>query len=303
MLTVRDATGPETDTWREGWRARLGARFARYTGPGAADLEIERVVAGQRPGTVHTVEIDGAPAGRIAFGAPGGSGPGSLALHDLWLAPGHRGHGHGRAALTWARGHAAATGATRLAVAMVPDGGVLDALFDGYQVRAQNMVKNIGGPIALPAGVTGRTMTADDFAPWRAAAERGYAAEIADSGLLTADEARERAAQQFGELLPDGAQTAGHSFWTVEAAGTPVGTIWLRHGLRPGCSFVFDVDIDPAHRGRGYGRAAMLVGEEATVAAGDAQLGLNVFGHNTVARRLYESMGYEIVEQYRSADL
>jgi ribosomal protein S18 acetylase RimI-like enzyme len=36
---------------------------------------------------------------------------------------------------------------------------------------------------------------------------------------------------------------------------------------------------------------------------GDHRLGLNVFGHNDVARNLYESLGYQTVDQSRSRDL
>ena len=37
----------------------------------------------------------------------------------------------------------------------------------------------------------------------------------------------------------------------------------------------------------------MLLAEEQAHGAGATQIGLNVFGHNTVARRLYEALGYE----------
>ena len=38
----------------------------------------------------------------------------------------------------------------------------------------------------------------------------------------------------------------------------------------------------------------MLLAEHQARAHGATQLGLNVFGHNTVARQLYDSMGYEL---------
>jgi ribosomal protein S18 acetylase RimI-like enzyme len=41
----------------------------------------------------------------------------------------------------------------------------------------------------------------------------------------------------------------------------------------------------------------MQAGEVASLAAGDHRLGLYVFGHNTVAVRLYESLGYQVVDQ------
>ena len=37
-----------------------------------------------------------------------------------------------------------------------------------------------------------------------------------------------------------------------------------------------------------------------TLRAGHSYLGLNVFGHNTVAIRLYESLGYVRLDQSRS---
>jgi hypothetical protein len=47
----------------------------------------------------------------------------------------------------------------------------------------------------------------------------------------------------------------------------------------------------------------MIIGEEATVAAGDTHLGLNVFGHNTPAISLYQSMGYCGYDDARSIEL
>ncbi len=57
--------------------------------------------------------------------------------------------------------------------------------------------------------------------------------------------------------------------------------------------WVWEVVVDEQHRGRGLGRAAMLLAEEQARAAGAVELGLNVFGYNTVARALYESLAYE----------
>jgi hypothetical protein len=50
-------------------------------------------------------------------------------------------------------------------------------------------------------------------------------------------------------------------------------------------------------------QAAMILGEAATVAAGDTHLGLNVFGHNSAAIGLYLSMGYRDYDDSRSVEL
>jgi ribosomal protein S18 acetylase RimI-like enzyme len=82
-----------------------------------------------------------------------------------------------------------------------------------------------------------------------------------------------------------------------------VADIWLRHGEASGMAYILNVEVSPEHRGHGYGRAAMLVGEDLARAGGDSFLGLNVFGHNRVAMRLYESLGYQTVEAVRAVEL
>jgi ribosomal protein S18 acetylase RimI-like enzyme len=47
----------------------------------------------------------------------------------------------------------------------------------------------------------------------------------------------------------------------------------------------------------------MVAGEAAAHSAGSKRLGLHVFGHNTVAIGLYDSLGYQVVEQTWSLSL
>ena len=78
------------------------------------------------------------------------------------------------------------------------------------------------------------------------------------------------------------------------AGDEPVGTLWLAvpGPDDPTMAWVYDIEIEPAYRGRGYGRAAMLLAEAEARARGMASIGLNVHGQNTVARSLYDSLGY-----------
>jgi GNAT superfamily N-acetyltransferase len=156
----------------------------------------------------------------------------------------------------------------------------------------------------LADGLVGRPMTEAEFGSWRAEAVRGYAADITDSGALSAAEAAAAAETQFDQLLPAGLRTANHTFLSVISNGEVVATNWIGHHYRgPDMSWVFGVETREAHRGKGYGRAAMILGERATRAAGDAYLGLNVFGHNVVAISMYESMGYWTYDHSRSVEL
>ncbi|MFF2898608.1 GNAT family N-acetyltransferase [Streptomyces sp. NPDC057966] len=61
--------------------------------------------------------------------------------------------------------------------------------------------------------------------------------------------------------------------------------------------------IQEEHRGKGYGRAAMAAGEQATLAAGDSTLMFTVWGGNEVAMNLYTGAGYQVMEECRSIGL
>jgi GNAT superfamily N-acetyltransferase len=140
-----------------------------------------------------------------------------------------------------------------------------------------------------------RPMRDDEFAAWLPQMRDGYAQAMIDDGGFPADGAKAKAARDVEALFPDGRQSAGQFVYVVEADGEPVGELWLaeREDTLLPCLFVYDVHLDATHRGRGYGKAAMLLAEEEARRRGLDRIALNVFGRNTVARRLYQSLGYE----------
>ena len=109
------------------------------------------------------------------------------------------------------------------------------------------------------------------------------------------DDARRIAEEQTASLFPGGRPAPGQLVYRViDDDGTAVGWLWIGpHSPDRVTDFwVWNVEIDESHRGRGLGRSTMLLAEEAARAQGATRLGLNVFGPNVVARRLYESLGY-----------
>jgi ribosomal protein S18 acetylase RimI-like enzyme len=144
-------------------------------------------------------------------------------------------------------------------------------------------------PIAL------RPLTASEVAAYLERSLAEYVAERIASGEHP-DQARRTADEQRSVLYPDGAPAAGHHLYrVVDDRGTELGVVWIgpQLGAPPDRYWVFDVEILPEHRGRGLGRQAMLLAEEAARSLGATELGLNVFGQNAVARSLYESLGYQ----------
>jgi len=306
VIDARPATARETESWLEGWRARLQAWYTPY-GPSDlwVDHHIQRRLRSHNNAAqafVFVVTSDGDPVGILAAAQVENEGPLTTVINDLWVAPEHRRRGYATSAVEWTRSWAASR-TKRLAMVTDPTDPAHMALFGQNPLRAQMMIKQVSGVDSVPDGHTGRPMTEAEFVPWRAEQVRGYAGDIFGSGLLPLPEATTRAETQFDELLPQGMRTADNTFLCVDFGGEVVATIWLSHHYHPGTSWVFGVEVSQQSRGRGHGRAAMLLGEQSTLTAGDTHLALNVFGNNTTAIGLYDRLGYGTVDQQRSVDL
>jgi ribosomal protein S18 acetylase RimI-like enzyme len=145
--------------------------------------------------------------------------------------------------------------------------------------------------IGRMATVRLRPLHEDEFEAWATAHTRGYAEGMTTHGVLSRERAEAKAARDVAAVLPHGRATEGAHLWVVEDdRGEPVGSIFL--GVREGGAWLYDITIDEAARGRGLGRATMLALEAEVKALGFAEIGLNVWGGNEVARSLYRSLGY-----------
>ena len=144
--------------------------------------------------------------------------------------------------------------------------------------------------------VTLQQMSQTEYDAWYRDAVGTYAQEFVDSRILDAAAARERAETDFEQLLPQGLDTENHLLWTARDDTTVVGTIWiaLMPDRTPPHSFVYALDVDPGQRRRGYGQAIMEAAMQECRDRGVATMGLNVFGHNDTARRLYDRLGFAV---------
>ena len=139
-----------------------------------------------------------------------------------------------------------------------------------------------------------RPLRQKDYAAWRRVVTDGYADEIETLGDTPHDAARSKAEADMSKILPQGLKTPGHWIFALEEGGARVGRLWLAERTMDGrrVIFVYDVEVEEAHRRAGYGRAAMLLAEAEARARGIGRIELNVFGGNAVARSLYRSLGY-----------
>ncbi|MBT2448104.1 GNAT family N-acetyltransferase [Streptomyces sp. ISL-43] len=271
--------------WRGGFEERVlaGYRAAGCSEPLARAL-LEQAVEGIDDWTVAT---DG--TGWIAVGVTRDNGATVGKIHDLTAAAGR----------VWAERWCAEQGAQRVEVRVTGGAGE----FADYPVRGQIRMRAAAERPELPAGLTVRRLTEAEYPGWYAGEEAGYIADIVRAGVLTAEQAKAKSDEDFACYLPQGYLTPGHAFYAMEAGGQVVGTGWVNHGFLPGVTFGFSLEVYEEHRGKGYGRAAMALGEWATRQGGDEAMMFNVFGGNDVAMSLYDSTGFAVLNEFRSIEL
>jgi len=151
-------------------------------------------------------------------------------------------------------------------------------------------------------------MTVQEFAGWREPQIEEYAAEMARNSGRPTGELMTHSEQGFDELLPGGSTTPGHRLLFAEdvASGERIGWLWIAERDSDGggnVAWIYDIVVDEALRGKGYGRALMAQAEIQAKEMGLGRIALNVFGDNLVARSLYETSGYRETARQMAKDL
>jgi GNAT superfamily N-acetyltransferase len=286
---------------REGRRAEIVARVtarrvaARYLDPDEARAQVEEHAERTAETTaVLDVVSDGVPVGGVWLGGEGGE----LVVLDAVLdQPEVAGE------LVELLVHRARAQGDRLVGIGVQPGDAAHAAIGatpGFRSRATNMVLPLDAEIADSGDLTLRPMTKAEFAEFSDGMVETFAGELASSGM-DPDQALEHSRVMFGELLPEGLSSPGMEFHGADVDGVPVGELWLSTDAT--MAFVYNVEVRPDQQRKGYGSAIMNAAARRCRELGHPVLGLNVFGHNTGARALYDKLGYLISHDYVALDV
>ena len=148
-------------------------------------------------------------------------------------------------------------------------------------------------------------LTDEEYADFAERQVVEYARQNVNAGEWTPEEALEKARTAEADLLADTLRVRGHTFFKgVDEQGTRAGWLWIAPApsflpLDPARSrWLSQITVEEELRGRGYGRALLDALHRHLQAVGVQEVWLRVFDWNTVARRLYESAGYELVRQF-----
>lgn len=237
------------------------------------------------------------PVGAIELGMDSAFGTPAGVLSRLRIDEAQRRRGRGTIAALAAEEVLRGWGCGQVIASIPADaGGALPLLASlGYTERSRNMLKDLAREQpALPPGLVGRRMDETEYALWEEHSFDGFRQSWIDRGLPP-DQASAKTESSRLENLPNGRATPGVSIDVLVHDGDVVGHVWVStREIAPGVvgAFVYDVEVDESHRGKGYGRALMLHAERIAHGMETGVLGLHVFTGNTAAIGLYESLGY-----------
>ena len=143
-------------------------------------------------------------------------------------------------------------------------------------------------------------MTDSEFDVWNEQVWVAYRSELIRAGLSEL-EADENIQHNKMTTMPEGRPIAGHYFFKVVHEDENVGSVWLND--QGPAWFIYDIEIDQQHRGKGLGRATLRAIEEFVRSNNGTQIQLSVFGFNEVAQKLYLSEGFTTVRLSMSKNL
>jgi ribosomal protein S18 acetylase RimI-like enzyme len=173
-------------------------------------------------------------------------------------------------------------------------------------VVRETVVDLLGRELPPPRTVRLRSMLPEEFDEYLGWAVEDYAAELERNGKAVGPSAVEASQASFASLLPDGIETPRQMLLIAEDLdeGQRVGVLWFGSSTDdPSMAWIYDLTVDEAWRGHGWGRAIMRAFEGEARARGYTRAGLNVYADNHIARRLYDSLGYAETARQLHKDL
>ena len=168
----------------------------------------------------------------------------------------------------------------------------------------ENTVSGYGARLSGGKAMTTelRAMGEETFAWYQDNSAPNYARDKVASGEWEEDEADGKARQMFEDLLPQGLDTPNNHLYEIidEWDDVTVGMLWFKIEERGGDkeAYVCDIFVKPEHQRKGHASRAFRSLEDKVKELGLSGIGLNVFGNNVQAHRLYERLGYEPLDIY-----
>ena len=139
-------------------------------------------------------------------------------------------------------------------------------------------------------------MTEEEFDRYMAYLIPDYAKDLSDNFIIPLDLAMMESKDLISKLLPNKHHTDEHFVCHIVSIEDKqsVGAIWYNIQFSTNKAYIYHVLIKEEFRKKGFASAALQTLERTVKSRGVTSLGLNVFGSNPHAYKLYEKLGYHV---------
>ena len=122
-----------------------------------------------------------------------------------------------------------------------------------------------------------------------------YARDLSENFLLPLEKALQESENMMKDLLPDKQNSSGQHVYNIYSVEEDqnIGVIWYNIQTESNKAYIYHILIHESFRKRGFASVVLQELEESLKSSGVTSMGLNVFGTNPDAQRLYERLGYQ----------
>lgn len=141
-----------------------------------------------------------------------------------------------------------------------------------------------------------REMTEKEFDSYLAYLIPDYAKDVSENLMIPFEKAEKDAEKLMSDLFPNKQNSAGQHVYHIYSLefDKNVGVIWYNIQTESNKAFIYHILIHEAFRKKGFASLVLQELETILKESGVTSMGLNVFGTNPNAQRLYEKLGYKI---------
>lgn len=140
-----------------------------------------------------------------------------------------------------------------------------------------------------------KEMTEEEFDRYLEYFIPDYAKDLSDNFMIPMEKALEESKGLMETLFPDKQNSADQHICNIYSPEDEknIGVIWYNIQTESNKAYVYHILIHQAYRKRGFASLVLKELEAIVKSAGVTSMGLNVFGNNPGAQKVYEKLGYK----------
>jgi ribosomal protein S18 acetylase RimI-like enzyme len=138
-------------------------------------------------------------------------------------------------------------------------------------------------------------MTESEFSHYSTFSYENYVSDYAIHANISIEKAKEKTGN--GDIK----RTKNDLWYLAKVDEQIIGFFWIQIYPDKNDSFGYDIFLDETYRGKGHGRQVMEQGKELLSAHRISKLRVSVFKDNLIAKSLYDSLGFYVVETNEQA--